>query len=219
MSEIADKLYAEGEQLYKGGEFAGAERAFRRLLEVVPQSDGKAYGRAAYSLALSLLKQARTVEAKDALRAAVLADPALHRARERLDELDRQPTPRTPGGIVGVARRVRLGSEPDPWFGQQRNPSVSFRLETPGTGGMPRSPTVELRGQRIAGSVEDGDLVELPASWRPGERPEFVLNLTTGETVRASQSGTRVVQWAVLSLFLVAFAAFLIFALSHMLGG
>jgi tetratricopeptide (TPR) repeat protein len=67
----ANERYEEAARLYRARNFAGAEQAFRRLLQVVPRSDGKAYGRAAYSLALSLLEQGRTDEGREALRLAL----------------------------------------------------------------------------------------------------------------------------------------------------
>jgi tetratricopeptide (TPR) repeat protein len=222
----ANELYAEGERQYRQGDFVAAEQAFRRLIKAIPQKDSKLYGRAVYSLALCLLKQARNDEARETLQLALHADPTLDRARERLKTLGRQsqlqtpprlPSPTTPGGIVGIARRLRQGSEPDPIFGQQRNPFIRFRLETTGGSGMPASPTVEVRGQRIEGSIEDGDAVEIPAPWRPGERPSHVINLTTGETVRGARSGMRTAQWAILITFLVAFAGFAAFVASNMM--
>jgi tetratricopeptide (TPR) repeat protein len=218
----AQELYAKGEALYKAREFGAAEEAFRRLLEVVPQSQGAARGRAAYSLALCLRKQGQAAEARQALEVALEADPTLDRARRRLEELSEEqpqaPEPLTPGGVVGVARLVRQGSEPDPVFGRQRNPSISFRLETSGVDGLPVSPTVKLHGGRIVGSVENGDLVEIPAPWRPGTAPSRILNHTSGETVRAAVSWIRVVQWVVLILFLVGFAVFAVFVGSNLFG-
>lgn len=219
MSE-ADDLYDEGEAFYKSGKYAAAEECFSQLLTVVPDP-GKTRGRAAYSLALAQIKQDRLTEARGTLAVALEADPELDRARNWLKKLDAQypalPSATTVGGIVGVARRIRQGSEPDPIFGQQRNPFISFRLETSGIAGMPASPTVELRGQRIEGSVEDGDVVEIPGPWRPGERPPYVINLTTGEIVRPVRSGVRVMQWIVLGGFLIAFGVFAVFVWSNML--
>ncbi|MGH2368255.1 MAG: tetratricopeptide repeat protein [Chloroflexota bacterium] len=221
----ADEHYDEGGRLYRARDFAAAEQAFRRLLQIVPQSDGKAYGRAAYSLALCLLEQARTDEGREALQVALRADPTLDRARNRLKQLEQQPAPRlrpaptTRGGTVGVARRVRQGTEPDPIFGQQRNAFIRFRLETSDLRGTRASPTIELRGQLIKGAIEEGDVVEIPGPWRPGDRPSFVLNLTTGEKVRAVLSWWRILQWVILISFLVAFAAFATFVASNMLGG
>jgi tetratricopeptide (TPR) repeat protein len=217
---VADDLYADGAECYAARNFPAAENAFRRLMQVVPESSGRHYGRAAYSLGLALIAQDRTDEAKEALRAALRAEPTLQRARDRLDELSRRPpTPSTPGGMVGVARQVRMGSEPDPWFGQQRNASLRFRLTRQGNDSLPASPTIELRGQRIEGSVEDGDIIEVPGPWRPGDRPGFVLNHTTGEAVRADKSASRIAQWVILIGFLVAFAAFATFVVSNMVGG
>ena len=220
MSE-ADDLYSEGEAFYKAGKYAAAAECFSQLLRVVPDA-GKTRGRAAYSLALAQIKLDQVNEARRSLALALEADPELQRAREWLTKLDAQhpvlPSPTTPGGMVGVARRIRQGQEPDPIFGQQRNPFISFRLETSGIEGMPASPTIELRGQRIEGSVEDGDLVEIPGPWRPGERPPYVINLTTGETVRAVRSGVRIMQWVVLGGFLLGFGIFAIWVWSHMLG-
>src|SRR5215207_7348080 len=183
----SDDLYVKGAALYKAGQIQEAEQLFRRIWEALPRSDGVARGRAAYSLALCLIEQSRMDRAREALLTALEEDPTLDRARVRLKKLDEQhaqaPAPTTRGGVVGVVHGVRQGSEPDPMFGRQTNPYIRFRLElsTP-IHGMPAAPTVELRGGRILGTVQEGDMVEVPGPWRPGQRSPFVLNLTTGET-------------------------------------
>jgi len=212
MTTLQHDLYAAGAAQYKVGDFAAAEQSFRRLLDAVPMTEGKEYGRAAHSLALTLVKLGRSPEAIHLLHTAIHADPSLQRARELLAELesaDRQsvgkglPEPRTAGGLVGVARRVKTGAEPDPIFGQQRNNYLRFRLETPHG-----QATVELRGQRIVGSVEDGDIIEVPGPRRPGTQPGWVYNFSTGEDVQAARSAIRVAQWIILVAFLIGFVIF-----------
>jgi len=216
---IADDLYAEGARRFKEQNFAAAENAFRRLLTVVPRTDAKVWGRAAYSLALALIAQGRVDEAKTALLEAIQVDPGLQRARDKLAELEQTHLrPSTPGGIVGLAIHVETGSEPDPWFGQQRNLYLKFRLHHALATGLPAAPTIELRGQRIVGSIKNQDIVEIPGPWTPGDRPRYVLNHTTGETVRVAQSGARMAQWVILIVFLLAFAGFAIWVLTNMLG-
>lgn len=213
---LADSVYDEGARAYQAGDYPAAETSFRQLLELVPPSEVKAYGRAAYSLALTLIKQHRTEEAKQALRLALRVDPGLQRAQERLAELDRRlPSPTTAGGFVGTARGVRITTEPHAMFGGQRNVVLRFRVEGQGTAGS-GARTIEMRGSRLEGSVEDGDVIEVPGNRQPSGRGNYVLNVSTGETVRAAGSGIRIVQWVVLLLFLVAFVVFASWVFSNM---
>jgi tetratricopeptide (TPR) repeat protein len=216
MTTVQNDIYAAGAAQYKVGDFAAAEQTFRRLLDSVPMTDGKEYGRAAHSLALTLVKLGRSPEATYLLRTAIHADPSLQRARDLLAELetaagqgagDGLPEPRTAGGLVGFARRVKATTEPDPILGQQRNQCLRFRLETP-----QGQPTVELRGERIVGSVEEGDVLEIPGPWRPGTQPAWIYNVTTGEHVKAAQSAMRVAQWIILVGFLIGFVIFTVWA-------
>jgi hypothetical protein len=101
-------------------------------------------------------------------------------------------------------------------LGQQRNTLLRFRVESTGAGGAPSARTVELRGSRFTGWVEEGDAIEIPGRWRSGGRPKYVLNLTTGERVGAGTSGARVAQWVILIAFLAAFAVFAAFVASNM---
>ncbi len=212
----ADDLYAEGARQYQQRDYAGAERTFRRLLQIVPNDRRKEWGRAAYSLALAEIGQGKLDEARHALVEALKADPELQRARDKLAELD-QPVlkPRTKGGLIGMAVHVETGSEPDPWFGQQRNLFLAFRLQH-SMPGLPAAPTIVLRGQRIQGSIKNQDIVEIPGPWRPGQRPQYVLNHTTGETIRVGQSGSRIAQWVMLIVFLAAFAGFAFWVYSNL---
>jgi hypothetical protein len=213
-----EELYQTGARLYQERDYAGAELAFRELLSLLPTSQAKDYGRAAYSLGLALEQRQRYDEAKEALRLAIKVDPALTLAQKRLQLLDEVSvvpetiTPSTPGGIIGRVSHVDVGSEPDPWFGQQRNTFLRFRLSllAGAAPGVPTAPTIELRGQRIEGSVKPGDVVEVPAPWRPGQHPRHVLNHTTGDIVRSS-SGSRPLMWAILVFFLILIIAFMAF--------
>jgi hypothetical protein len=114
---------------------------------------------------------------------------------------------------------VDVGSEPDPWFGQQRNAFLRFRLKLLAGAGanLPAAPTVELRGQRIEGSVRTGDVIEVPGPWKPGHRPKYVLNVTTGEPVK-SLRGSRTAMWVILIVCLSAILAFMVFVFSNVFG-
>jgi tetratricopeptide (TPR) repeat protein len=213
---LTDDLYLAGAERYKRGDFAAAESSFRQLLDAVPLTEGKVYARAAHSLALTLLERGSAAEAMGLLHAAIHADPGLKRARDLLTSLEAEasndvnhalPGPSTPGGLVGIARRIRIGAEPDPIFGQQKNNYLRFRLET-----AHGQATIELRGQRISGSVEEGDLIEVPGPWRPGTLPAVVYNLTTGEEVKPAASVIRMLQWVILVGFLIGFVVFAIWA-------
>ena len=118
MTTSSARHLRRGRGEYKVGDFAAAEQSFRRLLDAVPMTDGKEYGRAAHSLAMTLVKLGRSPEAIYMLRTAIHADPSLQRARVLLAELESAdqhgvanelPVPRTAGGLVGVADESRRG--------------------------------------------------------------------------------------------------------------
>jgi hypothetical protein len=226
-----EELYQAGNRLYQERSYAAAEAVFRQMCDAVPP-EGKEAGRAHYSLALCLLHLDRTGEARQALNQALRADPGLERAKDRLREIDaaqaappppagppdRAPAPPASGGsgpIMGTATKIRRSTTGSPWIARATNSELAFRLVVSSGATEATAVAVALHGPRILGSVEDGDQIQLPAGWRPGVSPSQVLNLTTGETVRVA-SGGRVVQWVILAVFLIAFAAFAIWVASNL---
>jgi hypothetical protein len=108
-------------------------------------------------------------------------------ASRRLQELGRpKPEPRqvlarqpSGAGIAGPVSAVQSRVE---WDDARRPQAVlSFRVQT--RGAAPAA--VELRGRSISSQPANGDWVELPAGWSPGDRPRRVLNLSTGEWMAA----------------------------------
>jgi hypothetical protein len=102
----------------------------------------------------------------------------------------RQPYQPSGAGIVGIVRGLRQTSLPTGnWeFRSRPNFDWSFRLEQRGIpGDSARALAVHLRGEQLAGDLREGDWVQLPPDWRPGRypNPKQLLNLTTGEQVRA----------------------------------
>ncbi|MDQ3742449.1 MAG: hypothetical protein M3389_16080, partial [Actinomycetota bacterium] len=114
-------------------------------------------------------------------------------------------------GIVGIARGLRERSE---WRDSGAHYMVTFRVERHDAYGAPLAPVpVELVGRRIEGVIQDGDWVEVPPHWQPGEtlRTTTVRNLTTGAEFRARgySKAIRVVQWvffAIVIAFILAVA-------------
>jgi hypothetical protein len=67
---------------------------------------------------------------------------------------------------------------------------VEFRLIQGGTTGGSQGPLpVEMRGDALRGSLNEGDWVQLPRSWRAGRRIDRLTNLTTGQQVRMRGHG------------------------------
>lgn len=228
---LADELYARGEQLYRAGDYAAAEHVFRQLLETVPRTDGPALGRAAYSVGLCAMKLDRIGDARAAFTTALAHDPGLDRARERLaqldeldefDEVDDQyeqdrygDEERMEGHVVGVATNVRTTVTPHAVISTARTYTLGFRLQVPGSS---QAPAVTMRGPKLVGSIENGDHVAVPDTWRPGRAPKYVLNLSTGETVRMAR-GVRTLQVVVLTVFVALILGFMVFVATQMRAG
>lgn len=231
---LADELYARGEQLYRAGDYAAAEHVFRQLLETVPCTDGPALGRAAYSVGLCAMKLGRIGDARAAFTTALAHDPGLYRARERLAQLDEVDEvhkvhkvddqyeqdrygddEHVEGHVVGVATNVRTTVTPHAVISTARTYTLGFRLQVPGSS---QAPAVTMRGPKLVGSVEDGDHVAVPDTWRPGRAPKYVLNLSTGETVRMAR-GVRTLQGVVLTVFVALIFGFMVFVATQMGAG
>ena len=88
--------------------------------------------------------------------------------------------------IIGDVREFRPRNQRE---GQLNMEIWSFRVERYDASGNRLQPVpVEMRGERFDGSISEGDWVELPGEWKPGQvvHPDQVKNLTTGATVRGS---------------------------------
>jgi hypothetical protein len=87
-------------------------------------------------------------------------------------------------GVVGVVSGMRVWVDHEPMMTRGLWPRQfvwSFRVH-PSGGQAPVA--VQMRGKALIGDLQDGDSVELPASWWPGRKLTQVRNLTTGEAVR-----------------------------------
>jgi hypothetical protein len=64
-----------------------------------------------------------------------------------------------------------------------------------------------MRGPRIAGQLLEGELVEVPGRWHPGQtlQPKKIRNLVTGQTIEVRGTIFRNAFLAFLSLFVVGF--------------
>jgi hypothetical protein len=94
------------------------------------------------------------------------------------------PTSAVAGSIVGTVRGFHVRAEP----GEQAYSVWSFNLERFDELGNSLQPVpVEMRGLRFVGAIRNGEQVEAPGPWRPGEtlHTTRVQNLTTGATVTA----------------------------------
>jgi hypothetical protein len=112
------------------------------------------------------------------------------RDRASLPHADR-PGPRpNPPGNIGVVRDLKERSETVGGASAQQTEQVrTFRVERYDATGNRLAPiTVEMRGQTLWGVVNEGDSVEIPASWTPDHTLSVaeMTNLTTGSRFGAT---------------------------------
>ena len=100
----------------------------------------------------------------------------------------------------------------------------SFRVERYDASGNRLQPVpVEMKGERFDGSISEGDWVELPGDWKPGQvvNPSQVKNLTTGATVRGSVTSSSKIGitcgWIIFAGFLLIAGSFLIWIILSIL--
>jgi plastocyanin len=213
---------------YRKGERASAVEAFRRELRLA-DDDPVAY----YSLAIALPEDERD-DAAALLKKALQLKPDFAPAKQRLAAIERvslPPSPKPPtvpdslstpppgppvltataGPIRGQARTIQHRVEQDPWLARTSFIIWSFRVDRLDDQGNKLSPVpVEMRGRRIEGALVEGDWVEVPGKWRPGETLETkrIRNLSTGANVKARGDIGRGFQVAILVVFVLAFLAF-----------
>ncbi len=94
----------------------------------------------------------------------------------------------------------------------------SFRVERYDESGNRMQPVpVEIRGMKFEGTISEGDWVELPELWKPGEvaSPKKFTNLTTGAIISGSVPvGTKIGMtcgWIMFVIFIGAVIAFVYF--------
>ena len=79
---------------------------------------------------------------------------------------------------------------------------------------------VEMKGLKFEGTISEGDWVELPGQWKPGEvaSPKKFVNLTTGAEISGSvPAGAKInwtCSWIIFVVFILAVIAFIIFLAS-----
>ncbi len=214
-----EAMYWYATALYRTGRNVEAEAAFRRLVGERPEEDRLSYG-----LALSLLRLGRRDEARTWLGAALAVNPTLDRAREKLAELGDQGKSVdfvqmnvSPEALVGQAHRIRLQARRDPWIGGAQIFTLTFRVDRVDESGNPLPPvSVRVEGPAIHGEQPaEGDWVEVAGRWERGGalRAREFRNLTTNEIIQ-TQSGTRMLQYAIVGLFVVTFIVFAAWGIS-----
>jgi hypothetical protein len=88
--------------------------------------------------------------------------------------------------VIGEAREVRQRAESE---GAINWSITSFRVERYDKAGNRLQPVpVEMRATKFNGTLSEGDWVEIPGSWQPGQvmKPRQVNDLTTGAQVSGS---------------------------------
>ena len=119
--------------------------------------------------------------------------------------------------VIGEVRDFRERRETE---GQYNWIIWNFRVERYDASGNQMQPVpVEIKGMKFEGAVSEGDWVELPGEWKPGEvaSPKKFTNLTTGAMVSGSiPTGTKVGMtcgWIIFIAFIAAViaAAYFIF--------
>jgi len=113
--------------------------------------------------------------------------------------------------VIGEVREFRERREPE---GPNTWVIWSFRVERYDESGNQMQPVpVEIKGMKFEGTISDGDWVELPEPWKPGEvaSPKKFDNLTTGAKISGSVPfGTKIgitCGWIMFVIFILAVIA------------
>lgn len=189
-----------GTARYRNRDLQGAALAYEQRLKLVPKDSI-----AMYSLAIVLKDLGDETSAHDLLVRITTLDPTFAPARARLEEWGQPPIarpppppqpraapvqtdippPSAPGMVIGRARKVQIGSQPDPITIRGSLMVWSFRIERVDEAGdaLPEV-LVTMRGSRIDGQLAEGDVVEA-GPWKPGEmiRAKKARNLTTNSMI------------------------------------
>jgi hypothetical protein len=166
-----------------------------------------------YSIAIAFRDLGQNDRARDLLVRITKVDPTFAPAGARLaewDRVDNMPAPSTPGAIVGQVSNLQHRSDPDSLVTRGQMMNWTFRIERAnGSGGALPPVPVTMRAPRIEGAVVNGDVVEVPGPWRPGEtlRPKKIKNVTTNTFVVAKH-GQRRLMIGVIALFVLGLIAF-----------
>lgn len=106
--------------------------------------------------------------------------------------------------IIGEVRELNHRQQKE---GAYNKEIWSFRVIRYDAAGNRLQPVpVELKGERIDGSISDGDWVEIPKNWKPGEVviSDQVKNLTTGATLKGSiTSASKIGNTCAMAIFIV----------------
>ena len=200
-----DAAHRRGAAALTARDYTAAEAAFREELSLVPAHAEGRYRPAAIGLAQALMGLDRAEEAQAWLAAA--AAPRLSPPPARAPAGGPPPQLKASRGhVLGQVRKIQpVQTPPSLWKPAGNLPRLlKFRVEGRDEAGRPLPPVpVEIRGMEIQGLVADGDWVEIPASWRPGDPPlKQVRNARNLEVIRGTgQAGHRLAN-VVLTVFL-----------------
>lgn len=167
--------------LYYTADWAGAERAYREIVERDPND-----AEATHYLAVSLEHQGRPAESKAGETRPSDQSPSQEPLAPRLPNAPTISPPDEPGPLVGHARQV----QPRQVISRGRTILyLRFRLQL-GNGTVRQ---VEMNGLTIAGDIGEGDQVEVRGATEGGDgvlRTDEVLNRSTGVLVTSSRGVT-----------------------------
>lgn len=117
--------------------------------------------------------------------------------------------------VIGEVRDFRERRETE---GQYTWTIWNFRVERYDDSGNQMQPVpVEIKGMKFEGAVSEGDWVELPGDWKPGEvaSPKKFTNLTTGAEITGSVPvGTKIGMtcgWIIFIVFIAVVIAAIYF--------
>ena len=141
---------------------------------------------------------------------------SLPEQHEKKSSISKKPEFHAKGNrIVGEVREFRERHEPQ---GNINWIIWTFRVERYDKSGNQMQPVpVEMKGLKFEGTISEGDWVELPGQWKPGEiaSPKKFINLTTGSEIRGSvPAGAKIswtCGWIMFAVFILAVIAFIIF--------
>jgi hypothetical protein len=203
-----------GTARYRSGALNQAIEAYQHALTLAPNDPIPMY-----SLAIALKDSGDIDQARNLLAGLLQSDPNFKPARARLAEWAKSdqpaatksdqpaatnglPPPSSPDGIVGRVANYQQRIEVDPFITRGQTYIWTFRVERSGQLPVP----VEMRAPKITGALVNGDVVEVPGPWQPGQtiRPSKVLNRTTNTMVVAKRWQRRIML-AVIALFVLTF--------------